>query len=467
MATLKFLGAAQEVTGSCYLLESVALGRVLLDCGMHQGGSAVDRITNEHFDFDPTQIDAVILSHAHLDHCGLLPKLVHAGFRGAIHCTEATAELLDIMLNDAAGLYQRDLERKNLQQARKGLKALKPDYVKRDVLRTLKLCHPHPYKTPVNITEQATLCFHDAGHILGSSIVEITLEEKQQRKTLVFSGDLGKQNAVLMNDPDRLEQANVLLMESTYGNRNHRPMEDTIDEFRDLLRTTWDRGGNIIIPAFAVGRTQELLFHLGRFHREGELDNWQVILDSPMAIAVTKIYDRWLHTLDCQGIKKLSSGDQSLLSNFIPRLHLSITPQDSMAINNIKKGAIIIAGSGMCTGGRIRHHFKQRIWNKRNTLMFVGFQARGTLGRILVDGAKYIRLFGEEYVVKAQIATLGGFSAHAGQSELIDWLTNFKSNPRIMLVHGEPEAQDALSQKLWNEENITTEIPARGQSIAF
>ena len=342
MATLKFLGAAQEVTGSCYLLESVALGRVLLDCGMHQGGSAVDRITSEHFDFDPTQIDAVILSHAHLDHSGLLPKLVHAGFRGAIHCTEATAELLDIMLNDAAGLYQRDLERKNLQQARKGLKALKPDYVKNDVLRTLKLCHPHPYKTPINITEQTTLCFHDAGHILGSSIVEITLEEKQQRKTLVFSGDLGKQNAVLMNDPDRLEQANVLLMESTYGNRNHRPMEDTIDEFRDLLRTTWDRGGNIIIPAFAVGRTQELLFHLGRFHREGELDNWQVILDSPMAIAVTKIYDRWLHTLDCQGIKKLSSGDQSLLSNFIPRLHLSITPQDSMAINNIKKGAIII-----------------------------------------------------------------------------------------------------------------------------
>ncbi|MCB1662921.1 MAG: MBL fold metallo-hydrolase [Pseudomonadales bacterium] len=467
MATLKFLGAAQEVTGSCYLLESVALGRVLLDCGMHQGGSAVDRITSEHFDFDPTQIDAVILSHAHLDHSGLLPKLVHAGFRGAIHCTEATAELLDIMLNDAAGLYQRDLERKNLQQARKGLKALKPDYVKNDVLRTLKLCHPHPYKTPINITEQTTLCFHDAGHILGSSIVEITLEEKQQRKTLVFSGDLGKQNAVLMNDPDRLEQANVLLMESTYGNRNHRPMEDTIDEFRDLLRTTWDRGGNIIIPAFAVGRTQELLFHLGRFHREGELDNWQVILDSPMAIAVTKIYDRWLHTLDCQGIKKLSSGDQSLLSNFIPRLHLSITPQDSMAINNIKKGAIIIAGSGMCTGGRIRHHFKQRIWNKRNTLMFVGFQARGTLGRLLVDGTKYIRLFGEEYVVKAQIATLGGFSAHAGQSELIDWLTHFKSNPRIMLIHGEPEAQDALSQKLWSEKNITTEIPARGQSIAF
>lgn len=467
MATIKFLGAAQEVTGSCYLLESTASGRILLDCGMHQGGNSTDRMGNERFMFDPRQIDAVILSHAHLDHSGMLPKLVHDGFNGPIHCTRATAELLDIMLHDSTHLYLRDLEYQNRRLSRAGKKTQKPLYEIKDVLKVLKLCEPAEYKQAVNVSDNTSVVFHDAGHILGSSIVEVSLLEKNQKKTLVFSGDLGNSDTVLMNEPAVLSQADVVLMEGTYGNRDHRPMEETIDEFRAILQSTWERGGNIMIPSFAVGRTQELLFYLGRLHQAGELDNWQVILDSPMAISVTKVYDRWLHTMDCGDVKSLCSSDQSLLVNFLPHLKLAITPEESIEINKIKKGAIIIAGSGMCTGGRIRHHFKQRIWNKRNSIIFVGFQARGTLGRKLVDGSKRIKIFNDEYIVKSQIETLGGFSAHAGQSALIEWISNFKNKPRVMLVHGEAEALDSLSLKLWEDKHIETEIPRPQQSIAF
>lgn len=467
MATLKFLGAAQEVTGSCHLLESSACGKIILDCGMHQGGDAVDRVQDEHFPFAPSELSALILSHAHIDHSGLIPKLVHDGFRGSIYCTEATAQLLDIMLNDSVGLYERDLERENRYRSRKGKKLLKPEYVRADVKKALKLCKPQAYKVPVQISPECSLNFHDAGHILGSSIVELTLTERTVKKTLVFSGDLGNKNTVLMNDPSFLEAADIVLMEGTYGNRNHRTKEDTIAELQQILNETWGKGGNVMIPAFAVGRTQEIIYYLGLLHQEGKLDNWQVILDSPMAIAVTKVYDRWLHTLDCGDAKPLCDSDRSLIENFIPKLKLTITPEESMSINKLKTGAIIIAGSGMCTGGRIRHHFKHRIWNNRNAIIFAGFQARGTLGRIIVDGAKRIKMFGEEYVVKSRVETLGGFSAHAGQDELIEWISYFKSKPRIFLVHGEAEALNALSDKLWKDQTIASEIPRYGQSIAF
>jgi len=467
MATLKFLGAAQEVTGSCYLMESSAFGKIILDCGMHQGGDDTNHNKDDSFAFNPASIDALILSHAHIDHSGLIPKLVHDGFRGAIYCTEATAELLDIMLHDSVGLYERDLERENLYRARKGKELLKPEYVKADVKKALKLCRTREYEKPVKISADASVTFHDAGHILGSSIVEINFTERSIKKTLVFSGDLGNKDAVLMNDPIFLEKADVVLMEGTYGNRNHRNKEDTIKELRQILDETWQKGGNVMIPAFAVGRTQEIIFYLGQLHHAGELENWKVILDSPMAISVTKVYDRWLHTLDCSGVKKLCSGDKALIENFIPKLHLAITPDESMAINRIKQGAIIIAGSGMCTGGRIRHHFKHRIWNNRNTVIFAGFQARHTLGRKLVDGAKRISMWGEEYAVKARVETLGGFSAHAGQDDLIEWVSHFKNNPRIMLIHGEAESLNALSEKLWKDKAIASDIPHLGQTIAF
>ena len=467
MATITFYGAAQEVTGSCHMLESPACGKVLLDCGLHQGGDAVERIHNERFAFRPGDIDAVILSHAHLDHSGMLPLLVHQGFDGPIYCTRATADLLPIMLRDAVGLYLRDLERDNLRARRKGRKEREPIYDLSDVEAVLSQLKAIPYHKHVDLGPKCRVTFHDAGHILGSAIVEVELEEKRGARRLVFSGDLGRAGSVLMNDPARLEHADMVLMESTYGDRNHRCEDESLEELREVLRDTWKRGGSVMIPSFAVGRTQEIIFHLGRLHHAGELDPWKVFLDSPMAIEVTHVYDRWLHLMDGDDIRELSESHRHSLEAFLPTLQLTPDTDQSMAINRIKGGAIIIAGSGMCTGGRIRHHFKQRIWDERNTIIFAGFQAQGTLGRMLVDGMRNVKLFGEEYAVKAQIATIGCFSAHAGQQELLEWAGNFQGPPRFALVHGEARAQDALAEKLWDERGIQAQIPARGETIAF
>ncbi|MDP1932996.1 MAG: MBL fold metallo-hydrolase [Gammaproteobacteria bacterium] len=467
MATITFHGAAQEVTGSCHLLESPAIGRVLLDCGVRQGGDAVERVQEETFAFDPASIDAVILSHAHLDHSGMLPLLVNQGFSGTIYCTQASKGLLRILLEDASGLYHRDLEHENLRRQRSGRPALVEEYSDQDVKNVIKLCSTAPYHSAVQITPDATLTFHDAGHILGSAIVELTLNEKGQTRRLVFSGDLGKTDSVLMNDPEQLHSADVLMMEGTYGDRDHRTLEDTVEQLEKVLHDTWERGGNVLIPAFAVGRSQEILFHLGCLQQQGRLDNWQVFLDSPMAIEVTQVYDHWLHLLDDTDVRCLTDSGRESLAEFLPTLKMCQSSEESMTINKIKQGAIIIAGSGMCTGGRIRHHFKHRIWREETTLLFIGFQARGTLGRRLVDGEKKIRLFGDEFVVRARIETMGGFSAHAGQSELINWAKGFNPAPKLVLVHGEAQALEALSQKLWTEHSIRSEIPALGHSIAF
>jgi metallo-beta-lactamase family protein len=467
MATLTFHGAAREVTGSCHLLESPALGRVLLDCGMHQGGDAVDRVHDERFPFDARTIDAVVLSHAHLDHSGMLPRLFADGFRGPLYCTPATADLLDIMLRDAVGLYERDLERDNRRRARAGRKLLEPAYTLEDVEGVLACCRPAAYGDTLEIGEAAELTFHDAGHILGSAITEIALTEDDAVKRLVFSGDLGKEDSVLMRPPARLERADVVLMESTYGDREHRDESNTLDELRDVLRNTWGRGGCVMIPSFAVERTQEILFHLGTLHQRGELDAWQVFLDSPMAIEVTRLYDRWLELLDGDDLAELKRVSREGLQGFLPQLKLTADTEASMAINRIKAGAIIIAGSGMCTGGRIRHHIKQRIWDDRNTIIFVGFQAQGTLGRLLVDGVKRIRLFGSDFQVRAEVETLGGLSAHAGQGELLRWAASFESDARVVLVHGEEKAQDALAKRLREDFGRQVEVPRRGDRLNF
>lgn len=467
MGTITFHGAAQEVTGSCHLLESPAIGRVLLDCGVRQGGGALNRVQDEGFPFEPGSIDAVILSHAHLDHSGLLPTLVHQGFRGPIYCTQATKGLLRILLEDASGLYHRDLEHENLRRERSGREPLEEEYTEKDVAKVLDQCDTSTYRSPRQLSPDALLTFHDAGHILGSAIVELVLQEKGESRRLVFSGDLGKSDSVLMNDPATLKEADIVMMEGTYGDRNHRSMDNTLEQLEQILHETWERGGNVLIPSFAVGRAQEILYHLGCLYHAGKLDGWQVFLDSPMAIEVTQVYDHWMHILDSNDVRCLTQVGRESLAQFLPTLKLTNSPEESMEINRIKSGAIIIAGSGMCTGGRIRHHFKHRIWREHNTLLFIGFQARGTLGRLLVDGEKKIRLFGDEYMVRARIETLGGFSAHAGQSELLDWAHHFKTGPRMILVHGEAQALEALSLKLWETHGIRCTVPAQGDCISF
>ena len=466
MATLEFHGAAQQVTGSCYLLEAPSLGKVLIECGMHQGGDSVERSAEERFNFNPQDIDVLLLSHAHIDHCGLIPLLVHQGFRGPIICTRATAKLLRVMLEDSTAIYERDVEYENLRRARRGDPPIKPIYTKADVEKALALCEPIRYREPTALGE-ATVCFHDAGHILGSAIVEIRFPEDGREKTMVFSGDLGKRGSVLMNDPAILKQADLVLMEGTYGDRDHRSRQASLVQLEAVLAETWEAKGNVMIPAFSVGRTQELLFHLGVMAAEGRLDDWQVFLDSPMAITVTDLYEECMALLDTEDVAKMKAAYGASLKKFLPNLHFTGSVDESMAINRIKHGAIIIAGSGMCTGGRIRHHFKQRIWEERNTVVFVGFQARGTLGRILVDGVKKITLFGSELLVRARIETLSGFSAHASQSELTEWLGNFETNPRVMLIHGDPDTLEILARHLDKTLGIEADVPALGDKITF
>lgn len=447
------------------MLESTGFGRVLLDCGMHQGGDDIDRMKQEAFAFEATSIDAVILSHAHLDHSGLLPKLAHDGFDGPIFCTRATRDLLAILLRDSFGLYERDLERENRRRRRAGRHPLEPAYTAADVNRVLGQCECCEYHEDFTVGQGLVARFLDAGHILGSSIVELSVDGKK----LVYSGDLGGIDAVLMRDPDIPADADVVLMESTYGDRNHRDMDRTISQLTDILHDTWAKGGSVVIPSFAVGRTQEILFHLGLLHHRGELDDWQVFLDSPMAIAVTELYDRWLSLLDEGDVADLRRGGKSSIRDFLPVLKLCESVDESIAINRIKSGAIIIAGSGMCTGGRVRDHIRHRIAHDRNTMIFIGFQASGTLGRLIVDGAKRIKLHRHNYEVKARIETLGGFSAHAGQRELISWVTsigNVGEGGEVVLVHGEPPALQTLSRELAGR-GIRTHVPAVGESITL
>lgn len=447
MATLCFMGATGEVTGSRYLLRT-GQSLVLLDCGLRQGGREADEFNRASLKALAAGLDAVILSHGHLDHSGLLPKLVHDGYRGPIFCTTGTAELLPIMLKDATHVMLRDLEWQNKWRQRQDKPALQAPWSMDDVEICLGLCRGMPYGTVHRPREDLQLQFHDAGHILGSAIVDLIVEDGGRRRHLVFSGDLGNKEAVLMHDPARLEHADVVLMESTYGDRDHRPQQETIEELAEILAQADREGGNVFIPAFAVGRTQEILYHLGLLHHQGLLPQQKVFLDSPMGIQVTELYARHRNLLqqeDLASLHEMAGGD---VSAYLPQLSFSRSVEESIAINAISSGAIIIAGSGMCTGGRITHHFKYNLWRRQTHVVIVGFQARGTLGRQLVDGADMVKILGADVAVRAQIHTLGGFSAHAGQTELLDWAASFRGKPVFHLVHGESPARAALAQAM-------------------
>jgi len=466
MTNLTFLGATGQVTGSCYLLET-GTHRILLDCGLFQGSKETEKQNEADFPFDPAGIDAVVLSHAHLDHCGRLPKLVKDGFKGAVFLTEASFPLIELMLRDAVHLQLRDTEWENKRRERAGKPLLEPLYELEDVEALLKLRQPIAYSEEKEILEGITVSFHEAGHILGSAIVRLRIKDQDTVKTLVFSGDLGNPQSPLLRDPTVLTQADILLLESTYGDRDHKPLENTLDELRETLAEAAESGGNVIIPAFAVGRTQDLIYWLGKIQRQGGVPQQQIYLDSPMAIRASEIYadnTRLFNIDDPEFTQIAPRGWQAWLSGLI----YSETPEESMAVNRITGGAIIIAGSGMCNGGRIRHHLKYNLWRRNAHIIIAGFQAEGTLGRMLVDGKrKYLKILGSEVNVAAKIHTLGALSAHADQSQLLKWASHFKApKPRLYLIHGEKSAALSL-QTCFKRTGWNANIPRVGERITF
>jgi metallo-beta-lactamase family protein len=458
---LRFLGAAGQVTGSCYLIE-VAGRRLLLECGLIQGGRRDEEQNRAEFPFPATGIDALVVSHAHIDHSGRIPLLTKRGFEGPVYAHRATRDLCRIMLRDAAYLNEKDAQWENRKRERKGLRLLQPLYGRQDAEDCLGQFRGIAYDRKHEILPGVSLRFRDAGHILGSCIVELWLAENGIERKLVFSGDLGHAGAPILNDPRRVEDADIVLLESTYGDRQHRGWNETLAEIGDVLERCRRGRGNILIPAFAVGRTQELLYLFARHYREWGLDEWLIFLDSPLAIQATGVYRKHSQLYDAEARSLWQAPEQQRL---LPNLHFTRTSKQSMRINKIRSGAIIIAASGMCTGGRIKHHLKNNVWRKECDVIIVGFQARGTTGRALVDGARHIRLWGETIRVGASVHTIGGLSAHADAAGLTAWYQGFRRRPPVYLVHGEQQSREALAERLQATCGVHAVLPQVGQTI--
>jgi metallo-beta-lactamase family protein len=455
---LEFYGAASGVTGSCHILR-VGRRRVLLDCGLIQGSREEEERNRQPFPFDPGAIDAVVLSHAHLDHSGRLPLLVRQGFRGPIYTQNATRDLCEVLWQDAAGLEERDAEYQN--RRRSGPRVL-PLYTRRDAAATWEQLIGLPYRERREILPGITVRLLDAGHILGSALVELDLKDRGGARRLIYSGDIGQYDTPILHDPAAIEEADFVLMESTYGDRLHRSREETVREIGEIIAAARHDKGNVLIPAFAIGRSQEILYLFGKHYEAWGLDRWQIFLDSPMAIEATRIYWEYPQLYDEEASKlrrRLHEMPQ------IENLHLTRTVEESQAINRLQSGAIIIAGSGMCDGGRIVHHLKQNLGRRGCHVLIVGFQAYGTLGRRLVNGEQSVRIHGEGYQVQAQIHTVGGLSAHADQADLLRWVSGFRTHPAVWLVHGEAEAKQAFQAKLRERLGTEAVIPVAGDVL--
>jgi len=469
---LTFLGAAGEVTGSAYLVETDAC-RFLVDCGMFQGGRDADAKNRAHFPFRAADLDFAIATHAHLDHCGLFPRLAAAGFGRTIFATAATADLMPVMLRDAAYIqekeagWQRTRAQRNQRRGRQrgGQEAdFAPLYTLADVDRTCAFVAGEQYGREFHPHPTVRACFRDAGHILGAAITELWVGDAGRTVKLVFSGDLGQPARPLVRDPTPIEDADVLVVESTYGNRNHRSMAETTDELVEAVTATLERRrGNVIVPAFALGRTQELIVLLGELAVAGRLGPLNVFVDSPLASAATEVTLRHVDLLDESARRIL----REAIDGTLPiKVRFTENAEESRAINAIRSGAVVIAASGMCDAGRIKHHLEHNLGRKECAVLFTGFQAQGTLGRRIVDGAASVRLFEEEIPVRAQIHTLGGLSAHADQGALLAWLGHFRRAPqRTFVVHGEADTQAAFAQLVAERLRWNTHAPARGASI--
>lgn len=454
---LEFFGAAAEVTGSCHILH-VGGRRVLLDCGLIQGSRKDEDRNRDPFPFEAAKIDAVVLSHAHLDHCGRLPLLVKRGFRGPIFAQEASAELVAILLADAAHLAERDAE----YRSRKIGKKVKPLYTLAEGEQVMRQIHGRKYRDEFKVIEGVRATFRDAGHILGSCTVEIRADEPGLARRIVFSGDLGQYDTPILRDPEPVPRADLVLMESTYGGRRHREREETIRELGEILTSPRSDRGNILVPAFSIGRTQEIMYELGKYYDEWDLGRFRIFLDSPMAIEATKVYWEYPHLYDEEATRlRKESGGMPLLPNLV----LSRTPEESMAINRMDSGAIVIAGSGMCNGGRIIHHLKHNLEHEDTQVLITGYQAQGSLGRRLVNGERSVRIHGQDIPVRATIHTIGGLSAHGDQDDMARWYGSIENRPPVYLVHGEPESREAFRTYLAHRTGAEVHLPEPGDVL--
>lgn len=449
---IKFCGAANGVTGSCHLL-TIGEHKILLDCGQFQGGKIMEALNFEEFPFDPAEIECVILSHAHIDHCGRIPLLIKRGFKGDIYCSDATAQLLDIMLKDSGYIHEKEAEWKNKKALRAGKPLVEPLYTYNDSLDALKYIKPVLYDQLIEINESLKVVFNDAGHILGSSIIELFATEDGSTSKIVFSGDLGVIGRPILRDPKIIKKADAVIMETTYGNRLHPANKDSIDDLIDIVLKTVKRGGTVVIPSFAVGRTQELIYEFNKFYAKrpelkDELEKISVYIDSPMATNATEVFKENAQVYDDEARDFLMRGDNPL---DFPGLKFTKTTQESQFLNIDNSPKIIISASGMCEAGRIRHHLKHNLWNPKSSIVFVGYQAEGTLGRMLIEGVKDVTLFGESIHVNAEIYNLEGFSGHADRDGLTQWLQGFEAKPKqLFLVHGEMQAKYDFAEHVKN-----------------
>lgn len=461
--TLTFFGAAREVTGSCILVQA-GRARFLVDCGLFQGGGESDRKNRRRMPVPPSSIDFVLSSHAHIDHSGLLPKLVRDGFRGPVYCTPATADLLGIMLPDAGHIQEKEAEWETRKRERGGKREVLPLYTEADALAVLPALHPVRYGEAFAPGAGISAAFLDAGHIIGSAIVTVTVADGGREKKLVFTGDLGHRGLPIVRDPTFVPGADTLVIESTYGNRVHKGMEDTVEEFVHAVDDTLRRKrGNVVIPAFAVGRAQDILYLLADLTRKGRLSGITLYIDSPLAAEATRIT---LRHPECYDDETREVFAWRVAHPDALKVVLVRDAEESRALNSLRGGAILMAGSGMCEAGRIKHHLKHNLWRKECTVIIVGFQAQGTLGRKIVDGSKRVRIFGDEIAVAADVYTIGGLSAHADRDDLLAWAGKFEGPPaNVFVAHGEESVSVEFAGTLKEKFGWTAQVPSAGQPL--
>jgi metallo-beta-lactamase family protein len=459
------LGAAGgEVTGSCYLVEA-APARVVVDCGLFQGGPRSDALNHAPLPEAAAQAAAILLTHAHLDHTGRLPLLVRGGFTGPVLATAATIEMTGLILRDAAKIQAQDVERRNRRRLRAGEPPEQPMYTIDDVEQVIRQMRPVPYEKPVTVVPGLQARFVEAGHMLGSASIQLTVDEGGPKKTVVFSGDLGPKSAPILKEFEPFTRADLVFLESTYGDHDHQPFAETVQEFTTILQDAIAQRGKVLVPTFAVGRAQLLTALLAAAFRRHELEPFPVFLDSPMAIEASHIYERHPELYDEEMVAFLKARPIGL---DLKTLRMTATPDESRAINAVPGPCLILAGSGMCTAGRILHHLRHNLWSPQTHVIIVGYQGRGTLGRQLVDGAHQISIYGEPIAVRAKVHTLGGFSAHAGQTDLLSWFAAMApSKPRVVLTHGEDQPRARLAELIAQRHGVTAQLPAIGETVTL